>query len=97
MFRSSWDHHQTVLYNTIRLIKLSIWIRILVQRVHIVKFIKSNKSYPSSRSCVLCCEYDENYVIKILKYQKLYKGIVFKMLVDIIILKVINMLKDTIY
>jgi hypothetical protein len=44
------------------------------------------------RSCALCC--DENYVIKISKgIKKLY----LKILMDNVISKVINMLKDIIY
>jgi hypothetical protein len=83
-----------VLYNTTKLIELSIWIHILVQRVHIIRVIKVIKSYTSCRSCALC--YDENYDIKILKYQKVYKKLYLKMLVDNVISKVINMLKDII-
>jgi hypothetical protein len=38
VFRSSWDHHQTVyIINTIKLIEISIWIHIVVQRVPIIK------------------------------------------------------------
>jgi hypothetical protein len=60
MFRSSWNHHQAVyVINTIKLIEISIWIHIVVQRVYITKAVEN---------CTLC--YDENYNIE--KYQKYY-------------------------
>jgi hypothetical protein len=40
MFRSSWDYYRAVLYNTTRLIELSVWINIMGQRVRIIKVIK---------------------------------------------------------
>jgi hypothetical protein len=53
MFRSSWDHHQAVyIINTIKLIEISIWIHIVVQRVYIIKAVKVVEN------CALC--YDEN-------------------------------------
>jgi hypothetical protein len=37
MFRPSWDHHQEVyIINIIKLIEISIWIRIVVQRALIL-------------------------------------------------------------
>jgi hypothetical protein len=84
MFRSSWDHHEAVLCNTTKLIELSIWIHILVQRVHIVKVIK----VVESNKCVMR--------ITILKYQKVYKNFIKNFGGDVK-WKVINMLKDIIY
>jgi hypothetical protein len=46
------------IYNTTKLIEFSIWIHIVVQRVHVIKVIEN---------CALC--YDENYNIK-LNYQE---------------------------
>jgi hypothetical protein len=41
MFRSSWDHHQAVyIINTVKLIEISIWINIVVQRVLIIKIVE---------------------------------------------------------
>jgi hypothetical protein len=57
MFRSSWDHHQAVyIINSIKLIEISIWIHIVVQRVPILKIVKA------AENCVLC--YDKNYNIE---------------------------------
>jgi hypothetical protein len=53
MFRFSWDHHQVVhIINTTKLIEISIWIHIVVQRVTIIKIVKVVEN------CALC--YDEN-------------------------------------
>jgi hypothetical protein len=50
MFRSSWDHHQTVyIINKRKLTETSIWIHIVLQRVLIIKVVEN---------CALC--YDEN-------------------------------------
>jgi hypothetical protein len=50
MFRSSWNHHQAVyIIYTIKLIEISIWIHVVVQRVYNVKVVEN---------CALC--YDEN-------------------------------------
>jgi hypothetical protein len=57
MFRSSWDHHQEVyIINTIKLIEISIWIHIVVQRFPIINIVKVLENY------AWC--YDENYSIK---------------------------------
>jgi hypothetical protein len=66
MFRPSWDCHQAVLYNTARLIELSIWIHILVQAVHIIKVVEVVP-------CVMMR-------ITVLKYQKIYKKLYLKMI-----------------
>jgi hypothetical protein len=66
MIRSSWDHHQAVyIINTIKLIEISIWIHIVVQRVPIRKVLKVVEN------CALC--YDENYNIKTLEILRIYK------------------------
>jgi hypothetical protein len=41
MFRSSWDHQQAVyIINTIKLIEISVWIHIVVQRVYVTNVVK---------------------------------------------------------
>jgi hypothetical protein len=41
-YLTSRDHHQVVyIINTIKLIEISIWIRIMVQRVYIIKVVES--------------------------------------------------------
>jgi hypothetical protein len=57
MFRSSREHHQAVyIINTIKLIEISIWIRIVVQRIPVIKVVEVVVN------CTLC--YDENYNTK---------------------------------
>jgi hypothetical protein len=85
MYQSSSDHHQAVLYN----MKVN-WTLIMDSY-----FGAAHPYYKSCISCALC--YNENYNIKILKYQKVYKKLYLKMLVDTVISKVSNMLKDIIY
>jgi hypothetical protein len=61
MFRSLWDHRQAVyIINTIKLIEISTWIHIVVQRLNIIKVVKAVEN------CILC--YDENCNIG--KYRK---------------------------
>jgi hypothetical protein len=58
MFRSSCDHHQAVyMINKMKLIEISIWIHIVVQRAPIINVVEN---------CALC--YNENYDIE--KYWK---------------------------
>jgi hypothetical protein len=57
MFRSSWDHHHALyIIITIKLIEISMWIHIVVQRFPIIKV---------AENCALC--YDENYNIKLVE------------------------------
>jgi hypothetical protein len=63
MFRFSWNHNQAVYtINTIKLIEISIWIHIVVQRVYIIIVVNVVEK------CALY--YDENYNIE--KYWKYY-------------------------
>jgi hypothetical protein len=65
MFRSSWNHHQAVyIINKIKLIEISIWIYIVVQRVYIIKVVEN---------CALC--YDENYNIENMRNIRVYKNL----------------------
>jgi hypothetical protein len=54
MLLSSWDHHQAVHINTIKLIEISLWIHIVVQRVYIIKVVKV------AENCALCCDENDN-------------------------------------
>jgi hypothetical protein len=70
MFRSSWDHHQAVyMINTSKLIEISVWIRIVMQRIHIIKTVKVVENY--------ALFYDENDYIKI-KNIRVYKNLYLK-------------------
>jgi hypothetical protein len=68
---------------------LSVCIHILVQRVHVIKVTNVVEVVPSLMMRIT--------TLKILKYQKLYKKLYLKMLVDSVKSKVINMLKDIVY
>jgi hypothetical protein len=64
MFRSSWEHHQAVyIINTIKLIEITIWIHIVVQRVYIIKAVKV------AENCAL--RYDEKLRGNIRVYKNL--------------------------
>jgi hypothetical protein len=67
----------------LRLIELTIWIHILVQRVHIIKV-------------VLRCNVRIT-ILPLLKYQKYTMNLCLKILVENIIKKVFNMSQDTAY
>jgi hypothetical protein len=51
--------------------------------------------YKCCRSCALC--YDENYNNKNIKLPENIQSVYLKMLVDNVISKLINMLKDVVY